>query len=590
MAMTRLGYAEFRYADQRLPGSECMFLTPAERIADYVARGWWDDITVDDLFQRTARACGDTLALVDPLNREQLDGRAPEHLTWPQLRDRVERLAGVMLAAGLRKDDVVCVQLPNTGDAVVVFLACARLGLIVSPVVMQYREHELRYILDLIDPVAFITIPTFAGHSHGAMAEQLALEHSRMRVLLFDGGGQGDLHSLLEARADPAVAAYVADHPTRAGEVLTICWTSGTEATPKGVPRDHNHWILNARIIAESTGMQHGDTLLDPFPLVNIASIGGLVLPWLWVAGRLVLHHPFDLGVFLRQIAAERVTYTIAPPAVLTMLLNQPALAANADLTSLRAIGSGSAPLSPWLIKSWLETHGIQVCNIFGSNEGTSLISSAVDVPDTTERARYFPRWGAMGVHWDGITSRVIRTRLVDPESEEEIVAPGRPGELRIAGAMAFSGYWRSPDMNRAAFDEQGYFRTGDLFEIAGTGTLSRFYRFVGRFKEIIVRGGVNISPAELDDLLVGLPLLKEAATVGVPDQLLGERVAVAVVAKDGATPTLDDITAWLERSSVAIFKRPERLVIVDALPRNAMNKVVRSTLRETVMRQLGMT
>jgi len=286
----------------------------------------------------------------------------------------------------------------------------------------------------------------------------------------------------------------------------------------------------------------------------------------------------------------ERVAYTIAPPAVLVMRLNQPALAADADFTSLRTIGSGSAPLSPWLIKSWLETPGIEVCNIFGSNEGTSLISGPVDLPDTTERARNFPRYGTRDIYWDGITSRVIRTKLVDPESEREVVEPGLAGELRIAGAMTLSGYWRSPDMTRAAFDEQGYFRTGDLFEIAGTGRQERSYRFVGRLKEIIFRSGVNISPGELDDLLVGLPLLKEAAAVGVPDPLLGERVAVAFVAKEGATPTLGDITAWLEYSHVAIFKQPERLVVVDALPHNAMNEVVRTTLLETVLRALDGT
>ena len=566
-----------------------MFLTPADRIADFVARGWWDGVTVDALFQKTAAACGDAPALVDPLNREQLDGRAPERLTWRQLRDKVDRLAAVMLEAGLRKDDVVCVQLPNTVDAVYVFLACARLGLVVSPVVMQYREHELGYILDLTEPVAFVTVPGFAGHDHAAMAARLALTRPDLRLLMFGGGGPRDVTVSMEVADVAAVAAYVSGHPTDGGEVLTICWTSGTEATPKGVPRDHNHWILNAKVIAEATGMRAGDTLLDPFPLVNIASIGGLLMPWLLLSGKLVLHHPFDLAVFLRQVEVERITYTIAPPAVLTMLLNQPALAAGADLASLRAIGSGSAPLSPWLIKGWLDAHGIQICNIFGSNEGTSLFSNPVDVPDPTERARYFPRFGARDVPWAGLTPSVIRTRLADPVTGEEITAPGRPGELRIAGATIFSGYWRAPEINRGAFDEQGYFRTGDLFEIAGTGNLARFYRFVGRSKEIIVRGGVNISPAELDDLLVGQPLISEAATVGIPDPLLGERVAVAVVPRGDVAPTLADITAWLERSNVAVFKRPERLVVVDRLPRNAMNKVVRSTLRGTVLQALGL-
>ena len=159
---------------------------------------------------------------------------------------------------------------------------------------------------------------------------------------------------------------------------------------------------------------------------------------------------------------------------------------------------------------------------------------------------------------------------------------------MRLAGATIFSGYWRSPELNDAAFDEDGYFATGDLFEIAGDGALSRYYRFVGRSKEIIVRGGVNISPAELDDLIVGHPKIREAATVGIADEKLGERVAVAVAPNVGEDVSLSDLTTWLGEQHIAIFKHPEMLVTVDQLPRNAMNKVMRDELREIVIAKLG--
>ena len=558
-----------------------MFLTPPERVADHVARGWWQGTTVDTLFQATAAAHGDAIALIDPPNRAALDGTAPDRLSWTDVAARVEATAAALLALGLAKDDIVAVQLPNTVDAVIVFLAAARLGLIVTPVVMQYRAHELGYILSQTTPQAFVTVTGFAGHNHAAMAARLAKDVPGMHVVT-------DL-AARAAVADPAtVAPYVTAHPTDAAEVLTICWTSGTESRPKGVPRDHNHWLLNARVVAEATGMVTGDTLLNPFPLVNIGSIGGLVMPWLLLGGRLILHHPFDLGIFLAQIETESVSYTIAPPAVLTALLARPELITAGAIASLRAIGSGSAPLSPWLIDGWLTHHDIEICNIFGSNEGTSLFSSAIDVPDTTERARYFPRYGVAGIDWPGLAPQVMRTRLADLCTGATITTPGQPGELRIGGGNVFGGYWRAPELTAAAFDEHGDFRTGDLFEIAGDGPLARFYRFVGRSKEIIVRGGVNISPAELDDLLVGMPGLVEAATVGLPDDRLGERVAVAVVPAGGAVPSLADVVAWMGRAhEVAVFKRPERLVIVDRLPRNAMNKVVRSALRLLVDAQL---
>lgn len=562
-----------------------MFLTPAERIADYQARGWWEGITVDSMFRRAVAERGSTLALVDPLNRATLDGCAPERLDWTELDARVDGMAAALIGLGLKRDEVICAQLPNTVDAVILFLAAARLGLIISPVVMQYREHELGHILSLADARAFITLPAFHGHDYSAMAAGLVGTRAGMMLLTMGAAQHGIDLKALAATADRAgVPDWCAANPVDGGEVLTICWTSGTEARPKGVPRDHNHWVLNAKVVAWGTGMLPGDVLLNPFPLVNIASIGGLMLPWLEVRGTMVLHHPFDLGVFLKQIEAERVTYTIAPPAVLTALLKQPQITASVDLSSLRAIGSGSAPLTPWLIEGWAGQHGIEICNIFGSNEGMALMSSPGDVPDRAERAHYFPRFGAEGVEWDSPVSAVMRTRLVDPDSGAIITEPGTPGEMHIAGGTVISGYWRSPELNAASFDGE-WFRTGDLFEIAGEGALSRFYRFVGRSKEIIVRGGVNISPAEIDELLVSLPNVREAATVGIPDADLGERVAVAVVVDDGVpAPDIAGVGAHLAAAGVAVFKRPERLVVLPALPRNAMNKVVRADLRAAVL------
>ncbi|WP_375291293.1 class I adenylate-forming enzyme family protein [Qipengyuania sp.] len=559
-----------------------MFLTPANRVCDFEDRGWWKGESVDALTRRAVAAGQHGYALIDPFNRASLDGREPERLTWSQLDERVDRLAAALLERGLAKDDIILAQLPNTVDAVLLFLACARLGAILSPVAMPYRRHELSFIAGQLEPRFFVTVDVFAGFDHATLARSLA-EDGGFEVLVF-GNGEGDLRARITT-ADPArTHAYVEANPVAGGEVLTICWTSGTESRPKGVPRDHNHWVLNAEVVIDGTGAQDGDVLLNPFPLVNIGSIGGLVLPWLQLGTKLVLHHPFDLGVFLKQIEQERVSYTIAPPAVLTALLKQPQILDAVDITSLHTVSSGSAPLSPWLIEGWAKK-GIEITNVFGSNEGAGLFSSAASVPDYANRARYFPRFGAEGQQWQARSHEVSQSRLVDPDTEEEITQPGRPGELRLGGASIFSQYWNSPELTEAAFDAKGHYRTGDLFEIVEED--ERFYRFIGRSKEIIVRGGINISPAEIDDLLTGFPLAVEAATVGYPDARLGERIAVAVVPAEGAEPTLDDVIAFLSERDVAIYKRPEKLVIMKKLPRNPMNKVMRNELRETVLEKL---
>lgn len=567
-----------------------MQLTPQDRIDDFTAKGWWGDLTLDDLLQRNRREVPEQLALVDPLNRAALDGHQPLRFTWRVLGDEVDRTAAALLALGLRKDDILTYQTPNFAETVILALACSRIGLIISPVVMPYREHELGYVLDKVRPKAIVTVARFAGHDHAAMALKL-VEGRDCRVLVTGGGapeGAVDLDAAI-ATADPGeAAAYHDAQPTRPGEVFTIFWTSGTEARPKGVPRDQNHWIVNAKMVTEAADIRIGEVLLNPFPLVNIGSFG-LVTPWLWMKGTLVLHHPFDLPIFLAQIAAERVNYTIAAPAILNALLKTPGLLASVDLSSLRAIGSGSAPLSPWMIEGFAKEHGIEVCNIYGSNEGASLFSDARQVPDHHDRARYFPRMGVEGIDWPGSeSSAMISTRLVDLDTEENIAEPGRPGELRFQGAATFGGYYESPEISANAFDAQGYYRTGDLFEIAGDGPVPRFYRFVGRCKDIIVRGGVNISPAEIDDLLAGHPALKEAAVVGIPDERLGERMCVAAVPVEGQAPELDDIAGWLKDQGLAVFKLPEAMVTIDALPRNAMNKVSRRDLRDRVLAMIG--
>jgi cyclohexanecarboxylate-CoA ligase len=569
-----------------------MYLTPAAKVESYTAKGWWGDLTLDDLVQQNRTAHPQRTALVDPANRPALDGRDCRRLSWGELGEEVDRVAAGLLAVGLVKDDIVTYQTPNVVETVILALACSRIGLIISPVVMPYRAHELNYILATVQPKAVITVARFGNHDHAQTALNLDWGGRTPNVLVIGGNapqGATDFDAVV-AQADPVVAAdYRRDHPVAAAELFTIFWTSGTEARPKGVPRDHNHWLVNGRMVVELSELQDGETLLNPFPLVNIASFG-LVTPWLLRCGTLVLHHPFGLEVFLRQIGDEKVNYTIVAPAILNLILKTPELLNQADLSSVRAIGSGAAPLSPWMIEQFWSRFQIHICNIYGSNEGPTLFSSHYHVPDPAERARYFPRMGVEGIHWDGVTASMVQTRLVDPITEEEITTTGKVGELRSQGAHVFNGYYNLPEVTANAFDAKGYYRTGDLFELAGDGETPLYYRFVGRCKDIIVRGGMNISPAELDDLLVGHPAFRDAAVVGIPDEVLGERVCAVVVPGEETLPTVAELADWLRAKGVAAFKLPQRLETIDVLPRNPMNKVMRPELRARILQKIGIS
>ncbi|MGH6610668.1 MAG: class I adenylate-forming enzyme family protein, partial [Burkholderiaceae bacterium] len=552
-----------------------------ERIAECMRLGWWSGRTVDDALREAVALAGSREALVDPPNRTALVGGTQRRLSFAELDAQVNALASGLLAIGFRKADVLAVQLPNITESVLAFLACARLGLIFCPISMQFRAHELRYMLVKSRARAALSVRSFKEARPAEVLDGLRREIPSLERVIVVGEGASisfELDDAMPLRGTAELLGqYRRDVRVDPNDLLTLCWTSGTEARPKGVPRSHNHWIANGEACSELGQVRSGDPILNPFPMINVASIGGMVMPWLMNQAKLVQHHPFDLPIFLSQLQDERIAYTVAPPAVLTQLLKNEALLANTDLSALRALGSGSAPLAPWMVEGWQTRFGIAVANIFGSNEGCALFSLGQDVPDPHDRAQFFPRFGVPGLEWSSGFSSKIRTRLVDLDTGEEITAPGRPGELRVDGALRFDGYWDEAELSRAAFDEAGYFRSGDLFEIAGEG--ARFYRFIGRAKDIIVRGGMKISPAELDSLIEGHPQIREAAFCGVPDDVLGERIGIAAVPRPGEILTLENIVSYLRKLEVAAIKLPEYLQIVEELPRNSLGKVVRRDL-----------
>lgn len=562
-----------------------MIVIPEDRIREMKSKGWWGDQTLDDLFLKHIAATPDAEALIDPINAADLVGGQPDRLTWRQTAHAVDRLVAVLVAHGIRKDQVVVIQLPNIAELSIAYLACMRLGVIASPAPVQYRESELAYIIDKTDAVAAITADRIGKHAHGEMIVALKSRCSTLQSVFVLGEtcpvGAFDLEPLMDgvtAKAHKAAQKAAKAAQVTADDVFTVCWTSGTEAQPKGVPRSHNEWIIMGAGVVDAADLQPGARLLNPFPMVNMAGISTAFVGWLLLGGVLIQHQPFDLQILLRQIREERIDYTVAPPAILNLLLQNEALLEGIDFKRLKSIGSGSAPLSEWMVRTFHEKHGVQIVNYFGSNEGASFPSSLKDIPDPAERATLFPRL-AEGFRWNSLLQDRIQSRLVDPDTEQEIAEPGRPGEIRIKGATVFSGYWRAPEMNARAFDADGWFRTGDLFELSGDRL--QYLRFVGRLKDIVIRGGMNISSEEIEGHLVAHPAVAEAAVVGAADPNLGERLAAFLVFRPGQTASLEEINRFLTiERQVAVYKQVERLETLEALPRNPVGKVLKRDLR----------
>ena len=559
---------------------------PQERIEEYLGNGYWTTETVQQLFADRVAEFGDELAAVDPANKADLMDTEIQRASWNEIDAQVQALAAALRRAGLGEGDVIAVQLPNTVELIVAYLAIWRVRGIVTPLPVQYRRHETVELGAISEPVAFITADRVGTRPAAAEVVEMMPAIPSLRSVYAYGPSDvpgavalRDSLALVDADDLAAVDEYAASHPVDPNDCITICWTSGTESRPKGVPRAHYEWLVMSWDTVYSPNLTHEARILNPFPMVNMAGINGMFLPWLRVGCVLVQHHPFDLGVFLRQIEDEKITYTVAPPALLAMLLQRDELLAGADISTLRQIGSGSVPLQEWMVRGWHERYGIAIINYFGSNEGISLMTDVKVMTDPAQRARYFPRYGG-DRQWSFPAAQRTQIKLIDPDTGDEVTEPDHPGELYLKVPSLFAGYLNG-DQLPSPFDADGFLRTGDMFVIDGPEL--QFLRYVDRAKDMVIRGGMNIAPAELETLIATHPSVAEVAIVGYPDDVLGEKVCAVVALKPDTELTLDELVEHLRAQDIASYKLPERLAVVTALPRNPVGKVLKRQLRDDI-------
>ncbi|MFH1134908.1 MAG: class I adenylate-forming enzyme family protein [Pseudomonadota bacterium] len=551
-----------------------MILASEERIREYTDKGVWVEKTLLDDFREHVRAHPARTAVVDPVNKMALLGREAERITHAELNSAVEGTAAALAAAGVRKDDIILVQLPNCWELAMLYLAAARVGGVISPTPMQWRAKELKYVAGLTEAKAFIGVEDFHGFKHLEMAREVQKETPTLRLLF----SYEDVRRMAQTAPNPEL-----DKISLCGnDIFTICWTSGTEAQPKGCPLSHNNWRCQASL-AVSGGALPGDVMLTAGPLVNMGAVGTVLIPWMVYGGTVVLHHPFEPALLLKQLAAENIQYTLLVPAVLNLILKHP-LAQGVDLSSIRSITVGSAPPSLWSLQEFKKRWNIDIGNIWGQNEGTAIVSGVQDIPDMEIRVDSLPRYGAPGVTWPVEITKHLQTKVVGAMGEA-LTRDGEVGELLYRGPNVISGYYRRPDLNEKSFDDEGYIRTGDLFQIRG----DRYLKFFDRAKDIIIRGGMNISAQEVENLVLAHPAVQDAAAVGVPDDDLGERTCVFVTPKPGQTVTLEDLKAFMKEQGAAVYKTPERLELVDAIPRNPVGKILKRDLRAELKKKLAL-
>jgi acyl-CoA synthetase (AMP-forming)/AMP-acid ligase II len=557
------------------------------RVRDMLDRGLWSTDTWGDCFRRAVEARPEALAIVDAINKPAFMQVQPRRLTWKELDVAVRNLSELLYDRGLREGDVVGVQIPNCVELAVTYFAINRIGGIISPYPVLYRRHEISQLAAIAGVKYFVTTDGVLNRNLSEEIDSVIddLPEAKFQFVWHGADRPGTVEIDLERILTDSVpetsdaAEYVASLKPQINDCVYIMFTSGTTGQPKGVPRAHCDTIFGGITNSSHPSLEPESVILNTLPMVNAGSLGGIFMPWLVTGCVLVQHNPFDLQVFLEQVEAEKVTYTLVAPTILNDMADNPDLFRRHDLSSLRTVGAGSAPLSGWAVEKWERDHGIEIINFFGASEGMQLTADRDTVPDPLKRGRCLPVPRATRFAWRQPIERQAHVKLVDVATGELITQPGQAGELRFSSPSTFSGYLNGAE---EAFDSDGFYCSGDIFQYSADEPDMLIH--IDRKKDLIIRGGLNISAAELETLLVGHAQVAEVAAVGRADRRLGERTCIFVVPRDPAQPpTLEDLASYLKGLGVATFKLPEFLEIIDVLPRNPSGKVLKRELRTLV-------
>jgi malonyl-CoA/methylmalonyl-CoA synthetase len=482
-------------------------------------------------------------------------GGPVETLTFAQLAERRSRMAGALSARGLRPGDRLAVQLVNRLEFLDLFLACLELGVVFVPVNALYREREVEHIVRDAEPRAVVATPSLLSLVPGATP---AWDVSRLAAEA--GLGSGSLVEAAASGAKPVVPPRATT--TGPSSPAAIVYTSGTTGRAKGAVLSHANLAANAGTLVEAWRISAADRYLAVLPLFHVHGLGNGVCSWLATGCRMRLVERFEHARAEALFEEFQPTLFFGVPTIYVRLLELPDPAARRIGRRARLFVSGSAPLPAAVFESFRDRFGHAILERYGMSETLMTLSN----PYVGER-----RPGTVGLPLPG-----VGLRIVGPDGGD--VARGETGELLVRGPSVFAGYWRRPEATVAAFKD-GWFRTGDLGERSRDG----YVTLRGRASDLVISGGFNVYPREIEEVLLEQPGVREAAVVGVPDDRRGE-VPVAGYVGDADPAAL----AAACRRMLASFKVPRRFVRLEALPRNALGKVEKRRLRESLARREG--
>jgi acyl-CoA synthetase (AMP-forming)/AMP-acid ligase II len=537
-----------------------------EQIAGFYEAGFWQPTSFNDLVTQQARERGDQQFVFDN----------DTSLTYAEFREQALRLAAGLRRAGIQKSDRVAVQLPNWTEFPLLAAAFSRIGAILVPIMPIYRDDEVAFVLRHSGAVAAVTCDEFRGFGHRAMFEGLRADAPTVRTIYVARPGAGTdtsvtpaLDSLLVEGDLEAIEAELGPD-TSPDDGFLIVYTSGTTSRPKGCFHSFNTVRASSQAIVASLDYTDQDVQFGPSPITHSTGLVTSVLLPLIAGAKSYLMEAWDPEEGLRRIEQYGCTAAVTATPFLQMLIGAYD-ATKHDISSMRLWVCAGSPIPGAIIDQSLEVLGFKTLSLYGRSE--NFLTTMCTITDDPQRSATSDGSALMGAE----------VKVVGHDGCE--VAVGEEGDIAYRGPSHMIEYFDDDKETGLLFTSEGFSRSGDLGRMDEDG----FVRVTGRLKDIIIRGGMNISAREIEDHLLQHPSIASVAAIAMPDERLGEKVCVYVVPTDtAAPPSLEDLIAYLREHKVATQKLPERLEFIPAMPMTATGKIQKHVLRANIKEKLG--
>ena len=472
-----------------------------------------------------------------------------ETYTYATLEHEVARYANFLTELGIRKGERVAVQVEKSPQVLFFYLACLRAGLIYLPLNTAYTESELAYFLQNAEPAMVVCDP-----QKQALFARLGEQHQLLHIYCLDAHGHGSL--LTASENVPATFSTVSCDKD---DIAVILYTSGTTGRPKGAMITHGNLAANGWALHKTWQWRQQDVLLHALPVFHIHGLFVACHSVLLGGSKMLFLPKFDVQLIMKLL--PQATVMMGVPTFYTRLLDQPDF--NQEMCkNIRLFISGSAPLLEQTFSDFQQRTGHTILERYGMTETGMNTSNPVDGPRLP---------GTVGLPLPGVEVRIIGDSN-QPVHGEAV------GSLQVKGANVFKGYWRMPEKTADEFTADGFFITGDLAKYNAQGYLS----IVGRNKDMVITGGYNVYPKEIEILLDEIAGIKESAVIGLPNRDFGEAVTAVIVPEDMQHIPDEKALITQLKQKLASYKVPKRIIVVEQLPRNTMGKVQKNVLRDT--------